>query len=441
MSNPAAKAAEVPGKTFTLTDDESGKSWKLPVLEGTTGPKTIDVRKLYDETGMFTFDPSYTSTASCKSRITYIDGDNGVLMHRGYRIEELAKHSTYLEVSYALLYGDLPTPKQYDEFIHSITYHTMVHEQLHFFFRGFRRDAHPMAVMCGVVAALAAFYHDSLDIWDPTQREISAHRLIAKLPTLAAMSYKYSIGQPFMYPRNDLSFAENFLYMCFGVPAEPYKVNPVLARAMDKIFILHADHEQNASTSTVRIAGSSQANPFACIAAGIASLWGPAHGGANQAVIEMLEQIGHKDNIPEFLRKVKEKQDNTRLMGFGHRVYKNYDPRAKVMKAECDAVLKELGVNDPHLELAMELERIALSDPYFVDRKLFPNVDFYSGIILKAMGFPVSMFTVLFAVARTVGWISQWKEMIEEPSLKIGRPRQLYTGATERPYIAIDKRK
>jgi citrate synthase len=316
-----------------------------------------------------------------------------------------------------------------------------VHEQLHFFFRGFRRDAHPMAVMCGVVAALAAFYHDSLDIWDPTQREISAHRLIAKLPTLAAMSYKYSIGQPFMYPRNDLSFAENFLYMCFGVPAEPYKVNPVLARAMDKIFILHADHEQNASTSTVRIAGSSQANPFACIAAGIASLWGPAHGGANQAVIEMLEQIGHKDNIPEFLRKVKEKQDNTRLMGFGHRVYKNYDPRAKVMKAECDAVLKELGVNDPHLELAMELERIALSDPYFVDRKLFPNVDFYSGIILKAMGFPVSMFTVLFAVARTVGWISQWKEMIEEPSLKIGRPRQLYTGATERPYIAIDKRK
>lgn len=441
MSNPAAKAAEVPGKTFTLTDDESGKSWKLPVLEGAVGPKTIDVRKLYDETGMFTFDPSYTSTASCKSRITYIDGDNGVLMHRGYRIEELAKHSTYLEVSYALLYSDLPTPKQYDEFIHSITYHTMVHEQLHFFFRGFRRDAHPMAVMCGVVAALAAFYHDSLDIWDPTQREISAHRLIAKLPTLAAMSYKYSIGQPFMYPRNDLSFAENFLYMCFGVPAEPYKVNPVLARAMDKIFILHADHEQNASTSTVRIAGSSQANPFACIAAGIASLWGPAHGGANQAVIEMLEQIGHKDNIPEFLRKVKEKQDNTRLMGFGHRVYKNYDPRAKVMKAECDAVLKELGVNDPHLELAMELERIALSDPYFVDRKLFPNVDFYSGIILKAMGFPVSMFTVLFAVARTVGWISQWKEMIEEPSLKIGRPRQLYTGATERPYIAIDKRK
>ena len=435
------KAAEVPGKTFTLTDDESGKSWKLPVLEGTTGPKTIDVRKLYDETGMFTFDPSYTSTASCKSRITYIDGDKGVLMHRGYKIEDLAANSSYLEVCYALLYGDLPNAPQYDQFVHNITYHTMVHEQLHFFFRGFRRDAHPMAVMCGVVAALAAFYHDSLDIWDPEQREISAHRLIAKLPTLAAMSYKYSIGQPFMYPRNDLSFAENFLYMCFGVPAEPYKINPVLARAMDKIFILHADHEQNASTSTVRIAGSSQANPFACIAAGIASLWGPAHGGANQAVIEMLEQIGHKDNIPEFLRKVKEKEDNTRLMGFGHRVYKNYDPRAKVMKAECDAVLKELNVNDPHLELAMELERIALSDPYFVDRKLFPNVDFYSGIILKAMGFPVSMFTVLFAVARTVGWISQWKEMIEEPSLKIGRPRQLYTGATERAYVPLDKRK
>ena len=435
------KAAEVPGKTFTLTDDESGKSWKLPVLEGTVGPKTIDVRKLYDETGTFTFDPSYTSTASCKSRITYIDGDKGVLMHRGYRIEDLAAQSTYLEVCYALLYGDLPNAPQYDEFVHNITYHTMVHEQLHFFFRGFRRDAHPMAVMCGVVAALSAFYHDSLDIWDPKQREISAHRLIAKMPTLAAMAYKYSIGQPFMYPRNDLSFAENFLYMCFGVPAEPYKVNPILARAMDKIFILHADHEQNASTSTVRIAGSSQANPFACIAAGIASLWGPAHGGANQAVIEMLEQIGHKDNIPEFLRKVKEKEDNTRLMGFGHRVYKNYDPRAKVMKAECDAVLKELNVNDPHLELAMELERIALSDPYFADRKLFPNVDFYSGIILKAMGFPVSMFTVLFAVARTVGWISQWKEMIEEPSLKIGRPRQLYTGATERAYVPMDKRK
>lgn len=441
MSKPEAKAAEVPHKTFTLTDDESGQSWKLPVLDGSEGPRVIDVRKLYDETNMFTFDPSYTSTASCKSRITYIDGDKGILMHRGYKIEQLAEQSTFLEVAYALLYGDLPNYDQYQEFVHNITYHTMVHEQLHFFFRGFRRDAHPMAVMCGVVAALSAFYHDSLDIWDPQQREISAHRLIAKLPTLAAMSYKYSIGQPFMYPRNDLSFSENFLYMCFGVPAEPYKVNPVLARAMDKIFILHADHEQNASTSTVRIAGSSQANPFACIAAGIASLWGPAHGGANQAVLEMLEEIGHKDNIPEFLQKVKDKQDNTRLMGFGHRVYKNHDPRAQVLKKSCDEVLNELGINDPLLELAVELEKIALQDPYFIERKLFPNVDFYSGIILKAMGFPVSMFTVLFAVARTVGWISQWKEMVEEPALKIGRPRQLYTGATERAYVPIDKRK
>jgi citrate synthase len=435
-----AKAAPANAESFTMTDNQSGQSWTMPVLEGTVGPKVVDVRKFYDETDMFTFDPSYTSTASCKSRITYIDGEKGVLMHRGYTIQELAEKSTFMEVCYLLLNGELPNQKHLDEFVYSITHHTMVHEQLHFFFRGFRRDAHPMAVMCGVVGGLAAFYHDSLDIHDPKQREISAHRLIAKIPTLAAMSYKYSAGQPFMYPRNDLSFAENFLYMCFAVPAEPYKVNPVLARAMDKIFILHADHEQNASTSTVRMAGSSQANPFACIAAGIACLWGPAHGGANQAVLEMLEEIGHKDNIPEFLRKVKEKQDNTRLMGFGHRVYKNHDPRAQVLKKECDAVLKELGINDPHLELAMELERIALSDPYFVERKLFPNVDFYSGIILKAMGFPVSMFTVLFAVARTVGWISQWKEMIEEPSLRIGRPRQLYTGAAERSYVPVGKR-
>ncbi len=426
--------------TFTLKDDQSGKEIKLPVLEGTVGPRVVDVRKFYDQTDMFTFDPSYTSTASCKSRITYIDGDKGILMHRGYTIEELAEKSSFMEVCYLLLNGELPNEEQLAEFDYSITHHTMVHEQLHFFFRGFRRDAHPMAVMCGVVGGLAAFYHDSLDIYDAKQREISAHRLIAKLPTLAAMSYKYSIGQPFMYPRNDLSFAENFLHMCFAVPAEPYEVNPVLARAMDKIFILHADHEQNASTSTVRMAGSSQANPFACIAAGIACLWGPAHGGANQAVLEMLEEIGHKDNIPEFLRKVKEKQDNTRLMGFGHRVYKNHDPRAQVLKQECDAVLKELGINDPHLELAMELERIALSDPYFIERKLFPNVDFYSGIILKAMGFPVSMFTVLFAVARTVGWISQWKEMIEEPTLRIGRPRQLYTGAAKRPYVPVADR-
>lgn len=440
MSEPAKTPDTANQDSFTLTDNKTGASYDLPIMGGTIGPRVMDVRKFYEQTGMFTFDPSYTSTASCKSRITYIDGDEGVLMHRGYRIEELAEQSSFMEVCYLLLNGELPNAEQLREFEHNITYHTMVHEQIHFFFRGFRRDAHPMAIMCGVVGALSAFYHDSLDIYDPRQREISAHRLIAKLPTLAAMSYKYSVGQPFMYPRNDLSFAENFLYMCFAVPAEAYEVNPVLARAMDRIFILHADHEQNASTSTVRMAGSSQANPFACIAAGIACLWGPAHGGANQAVLEMLNEIGHKDNIPEFLRKVKDKQDNTRLMGFGHRVYKNHDPRAKVLKESCDEVLKELGINDPHLELAMELERIALSDPYFVERKLFPNVDFYSGIILKAMGFPVEMFTVLFAVARTVGWISQWKEMIEEPSLRIGRPRQLYTGATERPYVPVDKR-
>jgi citrate synthase len=442
MSETAKTAsAATQGEAFTLTDNQSGKTWSLPVLEGSVGPKVLDVRKFYDETGMFTFDPSYTSTSSCKSRITYIDGDKGILMHRGYTIEDLAEKSSFMEVCFLLLNGELPNAEELEDFTYNITHHTMVHEQLHFFFRGFRRDAHPMAVMCGVVGGLAAFYHDSLDIYDPKQREISAHRLIAKIPTLAAMAYKYSVGQPFMYPRNDLSFAENFLYMCFAVPAEPYVVNPVLARAMDMIFTLHADHEQNASTSTVRMAGSSQANPFACIAAGIACLWGPAHGGANQAVLEMLEEIGHKDNIPEFLRKVKEKQDNTRLMGFGHRVYKNHDPRAQVLKKACDDVLKELGVDDPHLELAMELERIALSDPYFVERKLFPNVDFYSGIILKAMGFPTSMFTVLFAVARTVGWISQWKEMIEEPSLRIGRPRQLYTGATQRPYVAVKDRK
>ncbi len=433
-------SADTAQKTFTLTNDQTGASTKLPVLDGVMGPPVIDIRKLYDETSHFTFDPSFMATGSCKSRITFIDGDKGILLHRGYTIQDLAEKSTFMEVCYALLYGDLPNAKQLKEFEHNITYHTMVHEQLHFFFRGFRRDAHPMAIMCGVVGALSAFYHDSLDIHDPKQREISAHRLIAKLPTLAAMSYKYSVGQPFMYPRNDLSFAENFLYMCFAVPAEPYKVNPVLARAMDRIFTLHADHEQNASTSTVRLAGSSQANPFACIAAGIACLWGPAHGGANQAVLEMLEEIGHKDNIPEFLRKVKDKGDNTRLMGFGHRVYKNYDPRAEVLKKSCDEVLAELGINDPLLELAQELERIALSDPYFIERKLFPNVDFYSGIILKAMGFPTSMFTVLFAVARTVGWISQWKEMMEEPSLKIGRPRQLYTGPAQREYVPVDKR-
>jgi len=428
-------------KTFTLTNDQTGESFKLPVLDGTQGPSVIDVRKLYAETDHFTFDPSFTATGSCKSRITYIDGDKGILQHRGYKIEDLAEHSTFLEVAHTLLYGDLPNQKELDKFTNDITYHTMVHDQVNYFYRGFRRDAHPMAVMCGVVGALAAFYHDSLDIWDPEQREISAHRLIAKIPTLAAMTYKYSVGQPFMFPRNDLSFSENFLYMTFAVPPEPYVVNPVLARAMDRIMILHADHEQNASTSTVRLAGSSQANPFACIAAGIASLWGPSHGGANQAVLEMLDQIGDKKNIPEFLERAKDKDDPFRLMGFGHRVYKNFDPRANVLKKSCDEVLEDLGINDPRLELAMELERIALEDEYFVERKLFPNVDFYSGIILKAMGFPTSMFTVLFAVARTVGWVSQWKEMIEEPSLRIGRPRQLYTGPEARDFVQLKDRK
>jgi citrate synthase len=434
-----SQSDQATGKTFTLTNDSTGESWKLPVLDGTIGPSVIDIRTLGEVSGHFTLDPSFTSTASCKSRITYIDGDQGILLHRGYDIKSLAQESNFLEVAFLLLYGDLPNKSQYAEFKKNITYHTMVHEQLQFFFRGFRRDAHPMSVMCGVVGALASFYHDSLDINDPKQREISAHRLIAKIPTLAAMAHKYAIGQPFMYPRNDLSFAENFLYMCFAVPAEPYKVNSVLADAMDKILILHADHEQNASTSTVRLAGSSQANPFACIASGIASLWGPAHGGANQAVLEMLQEIGHKDNIPEFIQGVKDKK--YRLMGFGHRVYKNYDPRAQVLKQSCDQVLKELGIkNDPLLELAIELEKIAVSDPYFVERKLYPNVDFYSGIILKAMGFPVSMFTVLFAVARTVGWVSQWKEMMEEPSNRIGRPRQLYTGAAPRDYVDIKSR-
>ncbi len=431
---------ETPEQTFTLTNDQTGESCKLPLVEGTYGPHCIDIRKLYAQTGHFTLDPSFTATGSCKSRLTYIDGDKGILMHRGYDIKDLAAESTFMEVCHLLLYGDLPNRSQLDKFIHDITYHTMVHDQINYFYRGFRRDAHPMAIMCGVVGAMSAFYHDSLDIYDPRQREISAHRLIAKIPTLAAMTLKYSIGQPFMYPRNDLTYPENFLYMCFGVPAEPYNVNPILTKAMDRILILHADHEQNASTSTVRLAGSSQANPFACIASGIASLWGPSHGGANQAVLEMLDQIGHKDNIPQFIEKAKDKEDPFKLMGFGHRVYKNFDPRAEVMRESCHEVLEDLGIDDPKLELAMELERIALEDPYFAERKLFPNVDFYSGIILKAMGFPVSMFTVLFAVSRTVGWISQWKEMMEEPTLKIGRPRQLYTGPAERDYVPIEKR-
>ncbi len=427
-------------KTFTLTNDETGDSVKLPVLEGSEGPPVIDIRKLYAQTGHFTFDPSFTATGSCKSRLTFIDGEKGVLEHRGYGISDLAENCSFLEVAHLLLNGDLPNLEQKENFENEIRYHTMVDEQVNFFFRGFRRSSHPMSIMCGVIGALASFYHDSLDIHDPAQRELSAHRLIAKVATLGAMTHKYSIGQPFMYPRNDLSFAENFLYMCFAVPAEPYKINPILANAMDKIFILHADHEQNASTSTVRLAGSSQANPFACISAGIASLWGPSHGGANQAVLEMLDEIGCVENIPEFIARAKDKDDPFRLMGFGHRVYKNFDPRANVLKAACDEVLEDLGINDPRLELAMELERIALEDPYFVERKLFPNVDFYSGIILKAMGFPTSMFTVLFAVARTVGWTSQWKEMIEEPTLRIGRPRQLYTGPSSRPYVDIKDR-
>ncbi|MAF68077.1 MAG: citrate (Si)-synthase [Micavibrio sp.] len=429
-------------KTYTLTNDQTGESFQLPLVEGTMGPPCIDIRTLYAKAGVFTLDPSFTATGSCKSKITYIDGEEGILMHRGYDIKDLSENSNYLEVCYLLLNGELPDKKQMEQFEYNITHHTMVHEQVHAFFRGFRRDAHPMSIMCGTVGALSSFYHDSLDIWDARQREISAHRLIAKIPTLAAMTMKYAMGQPFVYPRNDLSYAANFLHMCFSVPAEEYKVSPVMEEAMDNILILHADHEQNASTSTVRIAGSSQANPFACIASGITSLWGPAHGGANQAVLEMLEEIGSKDRIPEFIERAKDKDDPFRLMGFGHRVYKNYDPRAAVLKKNCDEVLEELGVdNEPLLEIARELERIALEDPYFVERKLFPNVDFYSGIILKAMGFPSSMFTVLFAVARTVGWISQWKEMVEEsPALKIGRPRQLYTGHTERKYVPIDKR-
>ncbi len=424
-----------------MTLDGSNKSLSLPLRPGTIGPSIADISKLYGSLGIFTYDPGYAMTASCESKITYIDGDAGILLHRGYPIDQLAEHSTFLEVAYLLMNGELPNAEQRHNFEYGVMRHTMLHEQLRRFFDGFRRDAHPMAVLCGVVGALSAFYHDSLDINDPEHRRISAFRLIAKLPTIAAWTYKYTIGQPFMYPRNDLNYAENFLYMMNAVPAEPYRVSPVLARAMDRIFILHADHEQNASTSTVRLAGSTGANPFACIAAGIASLWGPAHGGANEAVLKMLGEIGHKDNIPAFIEKVKDKDSGVRLMGFGHRVYKNYDPRAKIMERTCHEVLAEMGIkDDPLLDLAMELERIARHDEYFVSKKLYPNVDFYSGIILKAMGFPTSMFTVLFAVARTVGWISQWKEMIEDPSQRIGRPRQLYTGATQRDFTPLDAR-
>ncbi|MDP1618517.1 citrate synthase [Phenylobacterium sp.] len=415
------------------------KSVELPILKGTTGPDVVDVRKLYAEADVFTYDPGFTSTASCESKITYIDGDAGILLHRGYPIDQLAEKSSFLEVCYLLLHGELPTAEQFTEFDHNITYHTMLHEQFDRFFAGFRRDAHPMAIMVGAVGALSAFYHDSTNIDDPQQRMISAHRMIAKMPTIAARAFKYSKGQPFVHPRNDESYAENFLRMCFSVPAEDWKPNPVLTRAMDRIFILHADHEQNASTSTVRLAGSSGANPFACIAAGIACLWGPSHGGANEEALNMLAEIGSVENIPEYVQGVKDRR--YRLMGFGHRVYKNYDPRAKVMQATCHEVLAEVGnTDDPLLKVAMELEKIALNDPYFVERKLYPNVDFYSGITLRALGFPPEMFTVLFALARTVGWIAQWKEMVEDPSQKIGRPRQIYTGAAQRDYTSVDKR-
>ena len=421
--------------TLTIGD----KSYDLPILKGSTGPDVLDIRKVYAESDHFTFDPGITSTASCESKITYIDGDAGILLHRGYPIDQLAEKSSFLEVCHLLLNGELPSADEFAQFEKNITYHTMLHAQFDAFFQGFRRDAHPMAVMTGAVGALSAFYADSINVDDAREREISAHRLIAKMPTIAARAYKYTVGQPFVSPRNDLSYSENFLRMCFAVPAEDWKPNPVLTRAMDRIFILHADHEQNASTSTVRLAGSSGAHPFACIAAGIACLWGPSHGGANQEALEMLETIGSVDKIPEYVQGVKDRK--YKLMGFGHRVYKNFDPRAKVMQKTAHEVLAELGHNnDPLLQVAQELEKVALSDPYFIDRKLYPNIDFYSGITLRAMGFPTNMFTVLFALARTVGWISQWKEMFEDPTRKIGRPRQLYTGATQRDYVAVEKR-
>jgi citrate synthase len=429
----------VPAGKATLTYKD--KSYELPVFDGSQGPEVVDIRRLYGDAGIFTYDPGFTSTASCESDITYIDGDAGILLYRGYSIDQLAAKSSFLEVCYLLLYGELPSQQQMDTFRHTITHHTMVHEQLAAFYRGFRRDAHPMAVMCGVVGALSAFYHDSLDINDPRQRELACVRLVAKIPTIAAMAFRYSTGHPFVYPLNRLGYTENFLRMCFSYPTEDYEVNPVLAKALDTIFILHADHEQNASTSTVRLAGSSGSNPFACVAAGIACLWGPAHGGANEAALKMLETIGTVDRIPEFVKRAKDKNDPFRLMGFGHRVYKNYDPRAKAMQIQCHAVLNELGLHDdPLLKVALELERIALQDEYFIEKKLYPNIDFYSGITLKALGFPVAMFTALFALARTVGWIGQWKEMLEDPHQKIGRPRQIYTGAKLRDYLPIDKR-
>jgi len=427
-------------KTAKLTIGD--ESWDFPIVSGTVGPDVVDISTLYGQTGRFTLDPGFTSTAACASQITFIDGDKGILEYRGYPIEQLAEHGDFLETCYLLLYGELPTAAEKADFDFRVTHHTMIHEQMSRLFTGFRRDAHPMAVMVGVVGALSAFYHDSTDITDPYQRMVASLRMIAKMPTIAAMAYKYSIGQPFVYPSNKLDYAANFLQMCFAVPAEDYVVNPVLARALDRIFILHADHEQNASTSTVRLAGSSGANPFACIAAGIACLWGPAHGGANEAALNMLSEIGTADRIPEFVDRAKDRDDPFRLMGFGHRVYKNYDPRARIMQKTCHEVLGELGItDDPLLEVAMELEKIALNDSYFVEKKLYPNIDFYSGITLRALGFPTTMFTVLFALARTVGWIAQWKEMVEDPSQRIGRPRQLFSGSPTRDYVAISDRR
>jgi len=428
----------VADKQATL--DLGGQTQEFPVLQGSVGPDVIDIRKLYGATGNFTYDPGYKSTASCESALTYIDGEEGVLLHRGYPIGQLAEGSSFMEVSYLLLNGELPSQEELDDFTYTITRHTMVHDQLRQFYQGFRRDAHPMAIMCGVVGALSAFYHDSTDISDPEQRKIASHRLVAKMPTIAAMAYKYSVGQPFMQPKNELSYTGNFLRMTFGVPAEEYEIHPAIERAMDRIFILHADHEQNASTSTVRLAGSSGANPFACIAAGIACLWGPAHGGANEAALNMLQEIGSPDRIPHYIERAKDKNDPFRLMGFGHRVYKNYDPRATVMQQTLREVFDALNVNDPVFETALRLEELALNDDYFKEKKLFPNVDFYSGIILNAIGFPTTMFTALFALARTVGWVAQWNEMISDPAQVIGRPRQLYTGPTERDYVPIGQR-
>jgi citrate synthase len=424
----------------SATISVGGKTIEAPVRSGSLGPDVVDIRKMYGQTGAFTFDPGFMSTASCESALTYIDGDEGVLLHRGYPIGQLAEHSSFLEVCYLLLNGELPTSDEHDHFVHTITRHTMLHEQLATFYRGFRRDAHPMAIMCGVVGALSAFYHDSTDITDPEQRKIASHRLIAKMPTIAAMAFKYAAGQPFVYPKNSLSYTANFLRMTFSVPAEEYEVHPAVERAMDQIFILHADHEQNASTSTVRLAGSSGANPFACIAAGIACLWGPAHGGANEAALNMLREIGRPERIPEYIARAKDKNDPFRLMGFGHRVYKNYDPRATAMQKTLREVFDALKVNDPVFETALQLEEMALNDPYFIEKKLFPNVDFYSGVILSAIGFPTTMFTALFALARTVGWVAQWNEMISDPEQKIGRPRQLYTGPTQRDYIPLSAR-